>query len=302
MILYMKKNLTLGDNSEEHLQEESEGLPFLCHYNESRYFTGRHIPWHWHDWVELNFLETGSYILRTPDETLEAGQGEAVFINSNVLHSYDFPQGVNYYSYTFDSRFLAGQYGGYLDRKYFSRILGSANLPLLHLRPDTPRRIRMIDLLLQVTEAFREEPYGYEITLRETISRFFLLMLKETEDLRDRNGRGNERDLERMKQMLQFIYDHYSEPIGLDDIARTAGISSRECTRCFRRAISRPPVRFLVEYRAQMAAMMLSRTDDSISSIAERCGFVSDSHFGKTFREIYGCTPREYRKKEKNTS
>jgi AraC-like DNA-binding protein len=45
-----------------------------------------------------------------------------------------------------------------------------------------------------------------------------------------------------------------------------------------------------------MAAMMLIRTDNSISSIAEQCGFVSDSYFGKIFKEIYRCTPRDYRK------
>lgn len=45
-----------------------------------------------------------------------------------------------------------------------------------------------------------------------------------------------------------------------------------------------------------MAAMMLIRTDKSISSIAEQCGFVSDSYFGKIFKEIYNCTPRDYRK------
>jgi transcriptional regulator GlxA family with amidase domain len=154
----------------------------------------------------------------------------------------------------------------------------------------------MIDHILQLTELLRDEPEGYELAVREVMSRFFLLLRKETEEVRAAEQKGNERDLDRMKQMLQFIYAHYGEPIGLDEIAGAAGISPRECTRCFHRAIDRPPVRFLIEYRAQMAAMMLERTGDSISSIAERCGFLSDSYFGKIFKEIYRCTPREYRK------
>ena len=100
--------------------------------------------------------------------------------------------------------------------------------------------------------------------------------------------------------MLQFIYSNYSEPIGLDEIAGAAGISPRECSRCFHRAIDRPPIRFLIEYRAQMAAIKLERTDDSISSIAEQCGFLSDSYFGKTFKDLYGLSPRDYRKKHKS--
>ena len=46
MIQYLKRSLTLGDNSEELLSEESGGLPFLCYFDESRLFTGNHIPWH----------------------------------------------------------------------------------------------------------------------------------------------------------------------------------------------------------------------------------------------------------------
>ena len=74
----------------------------------------------------------------------------------------------------------------------------------------------MIDLVLQITDILREEPYGFELQIRDLMSRFFLLLLEETEDVRAKEKKGNERDLERMKQMLPFIYAHYGEPIGLD--------------------------------------------------------------------------------------
>ncbi len=298
MIHYAKSSLTLGDNSEELLQNDSNGLPFVCQYDESERFTGGHIPWHWHEWIEIDFLEEGSFRINTTDETMEAGQGEAVFVNSNVLHSYDFPQKVNYYSLVFDIRFLAGEYGSFLEQKYFAPILRSRNLPLIRIRPDTERGIRMTALLLQVLDALRQEPAGYEFVIRDAMSRFFFLLLEETEGARAKEEAGLDRDQERMKQMLPYVYAHYMEQIGLAEIAAAAGISTRECTRCFRRSINLSPVRFLTEYRAQMAAMKLSRTGDSISTIAEQCGFLSDSYFGKVFREIYGCTPREYRKKQ----
>lgn len=298
MIHYAKSELTLGDNSEELLSGDTNGLPFVCQYDESERFAGGHIPWHWHEWIEIDFLEEGAFRIHTTEETLEAGQGEAVFLNSNVLHSYDFPEKVNYYSMIFDVRFLAGEYGSYLEQKYFSPILRARNLPMIHIRPDTGRGIRMTALLLQVLDALREEPPGYEFVIRDVMSRFFLLLLEETEGERAKEEAGRDRDLERMKLMLPFIYEHYMDPVGLPEIAGAAGISTRECTRCFRRSIDRTPIHFLTEYRAQMAAMKLSRTGDSISSIAEQCGFLSDSYFGKVFREIYGCTPREYRKRK----
>ena len=163
MIQYLKRSLTLGDNSEELLSEESGGLPFLCYFDESRLFTGNHIPWHWHDRIELNYVEEGTFRFHSPDVEFEAGPGEVVFINRNIMHAYDFPAPVNYYSYTFDSRFLAGEFGGYIDRKYFAPILRSKSLSVVHLKPDTAHRIRMIDHILQLTELLRDEPEGYEL-------------------------------------------------------------------------------------------------------------------------------------------
>lgn len=298
MIYHQKKELTLRDNSEELFSEETGGLPFMCYYDEGRLFTGHRIPWHWHDRIEVNYVETGSFRLHSTDRDLDAFQGDVVFINKNVLHAYELSDEVNYYSVTLDTRFLSGEYGSYLDQKYFSPILSSRNLSVFRMKPDTPRRIRLVQCVLECIEALRDEPFGYEVAVRDAMSRFFLLLLEETKDIRDRETSSDKRDQERMKNMLQFIYEHYSEPISLEDIAQTAAISPRECTRCFRRAINRPPIRFLIEYRAQMAAMMLVRTDNPISSIADQCGFVSDSYFGKIFRDIYDCTPREYRKKQ----
>ena len=181
MICYKKKNLTLKDNSEELLSEDSGGLPFVCYYDESRLFTGNHIPWHWHDWIELNYVDSGILKMYTTDQEVEARPGDVIFINRNIMHAYDFPDQVNYYSFIFDARFLAGEFGSYIDRKYFAPILRSKNLSALHLRSDSARRIHMIGSILKAIDQMREEPAGYEFAVREILSRFFLLMQEETE-------------------------------------------------------------------------------------------------------------------------
>ena len=296
MIQYQKKDLTLGDNSEELLSEDSGGLPFMCHYDESRLFTGHHIPWHWHDWFEINYTERGSFHLQTADQVVEIHQGEAVYINGSVLHAYDFPEDCGYYSLTCDARFPGGEFGSYLDRKYFSPILRSKSLSILHIKPDTERRIRLIGYTLEILKYLREEPNGYELAVRQILGDFLLLLSEETAEILARDQAGNDRDLDRMKLMLDYIYKNFAEQIGVTEIAQAADVSTRECTRCFKRTVDRTPVRFLIEYRAQMAASLLLGTGKSISEIAEKCGFMSDSYFSKIFREIYKCTPREYRK------
>ena len=43
---------------------------------------------------------------------------------------------------------------------------------------------------------------------------------------------------------------------------------------------------------------MLSDTEAAIADICFQCGFQDLSYFTKTFREIAGCTPAEYRRKK----
>jgi len=296
MIRYQKQRIIVTNNSEELLEMESNGMPFICNFNESRYFIGQHIPWHWHDWFEINYTERGSYFLQAPDQTLEIHQGEAVFINGSILHAYDFPVDGGYYSISCDARFPGGEFGSYLDRKYFSPLLRSRSLAVLHIKPDSERRIRLISYILATLDLLREEPKGYELDVRRIIGDFLILLSEEAAEILAKDQAGNERDMERMKQMLDYVYKNYADQIGVAEIAEAAGVSTRECTRCFKRTVDRTPVRFLIEYRTQMAASLLLGTGQSVSEIAEKCGFMSDSYFSKIFREIYKCTPREYRK------
>ena len=296
MIRYQKNRLVLGNDGEELIKNESGGMPFVCNYNEGCLFIGHHIPWHWHDWFEINYTEKGSFLLQTSERTMEIHQGEAVFINSSLMHAYDFPKEVDYYSLSCDTHFPGGEPGGYLDRKYFSPVFRSKSLSVLHIKPDTERRVRMIHCIVEFLRVMREEPGGYELAVRESLVRFLLLLSEEAAEILAKERAGNYRDQERMKLMLNYIYNNYEDQIGVPEIAQAAGVSPRECARCFRRSVSLTPVRFLIEYRIQMAAVLLLRTDQSVSEIAANCGFLSDSYFNKIFREIHQCTPREYRK------
>lgn len=105
------------------------------------------------------------------------------------------------------------------------------------------------------------------------------------------------RNAERIKQMLQFLQEHYMDELDTASIARSASISESECLRCFRSEIGITPIQYLRQMRIQKAAQLLLSEDYKISDIASMCGFQDMSYFTKTFREIKGCPPTEYRKK-----
>ena len=95
--------------------------------------------------------------------------------------------------------------------------------------------------------------------------------------------------------MLTFIQANYDRQLTIEEIAAACAISTSECIRCFRSTIGTTPIAYLKSYRLQQAALKLQLSTDKISAIAESCGFQEMSYFAKSFREMYGCTPSEYR-------
>ena len=101
---------------------------------------------------------------------------------------------------------------------------------------------------------------------------------------------------DRILTMIAFIQENFSEKLSLEEIADSAAVSTRECLRCFRAAIHQSPMDYLIEYRVRTAKKLLEATDLSITDIALRCGFNSNSYFTKLFHRICGKTPNAYRK------
>ena len=80
-------------------------------------------------------------------------------------------------------------------------------------------------------------------------------------------------------------------------IAASASVSERECLRTFRKALGTSPVRFLISYRLAESVRLLESSDMQIAQIAYRTGFESPAHFSRSFRELYGVSPTQWRRR-----
>ena len=98
---------------------------------------------------------------------------------------------------------------------------------------------------------------------------------------------------------LLFISANYQRNIGVDEIAGFAGVSKRECFRCFKRQLNSSPNIYLLQFRMNRAAEMVLLTDQKMNQIASSCGFSSATYFSTKFKEIYGMTPKAYREENR---
>ena len=82
----------------------------------------------------------------------------------------------------------------------------------------------------------------------------------------------------------------------LSGLAREVGMSRTAFATRFRAAVGQPPMRHLARLRLGLAAGYLTTTNLSVSAIARRAGYDSDSSLSKAFKREFGASPGEYRR------
>jgi len=99
----------------------------------------------------------------------------------------------------------------------------------------------------------------------------------------------------KLMSVIKLMEENLEEPHDRAKLAKSAGLSSRQLERLFRKYLNRSPARYYVELRLNRARLLLLQTNLSVIDVALACGFVSPSHFSKCYRDFFGKTPRKER-------
>lgn len=99
-----------------------------------------------------------------------------------------------------------------------------------------------------------------------------------------------------VQAVRRYCRDHLHEPIGVADMARTAGYSRAHFSRAFSEAVGQTPAAYLRHRRIRRAMHLLQTSSASIAEIARRCGFRDSSYFSKVFSQEVRMPPTEFRR------
>lgn len=100
---------------------------------------------------------------------------------------------------------------------------------------------------------------------------------------------------DRVADRMLTMEANLSEPLKLADMSPVSGLSRRQIERLFRREMGRSPARYYLDMRLERAHLLLITSSLPVIEIAMACGFSTASHFSRTYRERYGCTPQQTR-------
>ena len=96
-------------------------------------------------------------------------------------------------------------------------------------------------------------------------------------------------------KIIDYIRKNKAEKLTLQKVAHDLGYNDKYLSRLISKASGLGFSTLVAMLRIDTAGDMLRNTDRTIADISLECGFGSECSFYRTFKEITGCTPREYR-------
>lgn len=102
-----------------------------------------------------------------------------------------------------------------------------------------------------------------------------------------------------ISKALSYIQNNYQNPITVQEIADYLALNRSYLTELFRKTVHCSPQQFIMNFRITRAAGFLTDTDLTVENIAYSCGYSNIYSFSKAFKKIMGCSPSQYRKKQR---
>jgi hypothetical protein len=112
---------------------------FPCTYYLDKYYNSAY-PWHWHDELELAFVQKGNLIVSINEHRYTLREGEGIFINSGVLHAYSGMENIEclYPNLLFNASLIYGTQKSVFWKKYLQPLIEAINISHIILRGDVP--------------------------------------------------------------------------------------------------------------------------------------------------------------------
>lgn len=154
--------------------------------------------------------------------------------------------------------------------------------------------------LLGITDEMMEETSGKKLYWTDYISadlkRMFICILRGYPDI---TSTGTDAATEMGFKILHYLDRHYLDNISVDLVASHFFLNKYYASHVFKDATGYSIMDYVISLKMNHAKRLLTETEESVSEIAQTCGYTDFTHFTKQFKKHAGTTPTKFRKEKK---
>ena len=246
---------------------------------------------HWHDRLELHYVVSGSLNLYCNNENITVKENELSIISPRLPHGGTAGKdGLEYYVIMFD-----------IHKLFNTNILSSKQLKaivdeqmLFNYKTDEKQIISVVREIIRInTAASTHHPLESIGLLYSLLGLMLVNCLGETKVKVAENLQIN--------NIVQYIDEHIADNISVASLSEKFGYNHSYFCRKFKKEMGCTVARYIRIQRLEYARKLLETTTQSIKLISSLCGFCDNSHFTRSFEEVYGFSPSSYRESKKKT-
>lgn len=294
--------IVLKSNLVETTQHGSEGFPAALYETVFRSKMLRYVPLHWHKELQLCLILTGRVRFSINQKEVEAGAGDVIFINSQVIHSAtsisNDEEEASYCCINFAYEMVGGFHGSLMERNFVLPFLRNEQNDFLLISEKSEEGLleEISSKMLHIRKLFKEtEPERYFDIFAELVLIWKELArwLHKTED---QPSTRRPEDYETSREVISYIEKNLGEKLTLDLIAKEVCLSKWECSRRFKRIAGESVWSYLISARMAKAVELLLYSRKSVERIGFEVGFPNVNLFIRQFKKEFRTTPGQFRK------
>jgi AraC-like DNA-binding protein len=191
-----------------------------------------------------------------------------------------------------DARYIAGGFFAFTGDH--AEMLLHSLPPIVHIRRESDKAA-MRWSLERMREELRDPQPGSSLIAQQLAYMMLIQALRLHLTDTASAGRGWLSALadKHMSLAIACMHNDPGFPWTLQSLAERVGMSRSVFALRFRETVGATPMEYLTRWRMLLAADRLKNSSDGLSAIAQSLGYESESAFGKAFRRVMGCSPRQ---------
>lgn len=247
--------------------------------------------WHYHPEFEIVFVRKGSGRRHIGNHISNYEEGELVFIGPNLPHT-GFGYGVigehEEIVIQLDENFLGKSFLSIPEMEEIKFLFEKAKLGICFLGETQKVIAEKLEKMLLLS------PFERLIELL-----IIFRTMATTQEFKLLNAHGTRfdfkhQDEQRINEVYSFIEQNYKQAIDIQEVADLVSLTVPSFCRYFKKMTHITFTDFVNEFRVNQACRMLV-ANHPVTNVCFDSGFNNVSHFNKTFKNITGKNPRQYR-------
>ena len=277
----------------------------FLYVDKNTFHSGWFFPEDYIPYCLLRFITRGEAVFKINGEEIIVHKNEIAYIPEGaVMSCWALSDNIEFYSIRFcvtarlnDSDFLGEYFHIPTVTKnaqesvltYFQEIYQSAT-------SQNPSRLFRIRGNLELILAYLTQRANAECEA-EVPSEHDVPDAHSLEAIRRRNAKTQNINRDpRIQVVVDYLTPHLNEPFTIQSLSEMAQVSQTSFRRLFKAHTGKSPSDYIRELRMASAARMLLTSDREIAEIGYQVGFSDANYFSRTFRQVFGVSPHQYRR------